>query len=161
QNLRAIYRLLKPGGQCLFFEANFWNPQVLLKSLFPPLGRWAGNARCQVGMRKYRLLEIASHQGFTHVDIIPYDIVHPLTPAPLRPPPPPPPPPPAAPSRAFGPRPPPPRPRGAAPLFPGAPHAGAGAGGGAPGGPPRPPAALRRGVGGRPLSQRRDERGPP
>jgi SAM-dependent methyltransferase len=80
QNLRAIYRLLKPGGQCLFFEANYWNPQVLLKSLCPPLGRWAGNASCQVGMRRYRLLEIASHQGFTHVDVIPYDIVHPLTP---------------------------------------------------------------------------------
>src|SRR5262249_1540315 len=28
QNLRALHRLLKPGGQLLFFEANFWNPQV-------------------------------------------------------------------------------------------------------------------------------------
>jgi SAM-dependent methyltransferase len=27
QNLQAIYRLLKPGGQFLFFEANYWNPQ--------------------------------------------------------------------------------------------------------------------------------------
>src|SRR5689334_8344844 len=26
ENLAAIYRLLKPGGQILFFEANFWNP---------------------------------------------------------------------------------------------------------------------------------------
>ncbi|HTW65138.1 MAG TPA: class I SAM-dependent methyltransferase [Bryobacteraceae bacterium] len=27
-NLRLLRRLLKPGGQLLFFEANHWNPQV-------------------------------------------------------------------------------------------------------------------------------------
>ena len=32
ENLRQIHRLLKPGGQLLFFEANYWNPQVFLKS---------------------------------------------------------------------------------------------------------------------------------
>lgn len=80
RNLSAIRSLLKPGGQILFFEANFWNPQVLLKNLVPPLGRWAGNARCQIGMRKYRLLQQTSRQGFIEVEIIPYDIVHPLTP---------------------------------------------------------------------------------
>ena len=30
-NLKQIHRLLKPGGELLFFEANFWNPQVLVK----------------------------------------------------------------------------------------------------------------------------------
>ena len=80
ENLRQIHRLLKPGGRLLFFEANYWNPQVLVKSLVPPLGRRAGNARCQVGMRKYRLMKTASHQGFTDIEIIPYDIVHPRTP---------------------------------------------------------------------------------
>jgi len=85
ENLSQIYRLLKPGGRLLFFEANYWNPQVLAKSLVPRLGRWAGNARCQVGMRKYRLMQAASHQGFTDIEIIPYDIVHPRTPRSLVP----------------------------------------------------------------------------
>ncbi len=80
QNLRAIHRLLKPGGQLLFFENNYWNPQVFLKNAVPAFGRWTGNAPCQIGMRKYRLLQMASHQGFTNVEIIPYDIVHPRTP---------------------------------------------------------------------------------
>lgn len=80
QNLRALYRLLKPGGQLLFFEANRWNPQVFLKDAIKPLGRWAGNARSQLGLRRYRLMHIASQQGFTQIEVIPYDIVHPLTP---------------------------------------------------------------------------------
>jgi dolichol-phosphate mannosyltransferase len=80
QNLAAIYRLLKPGGQFLFFEANYWNPQVFAKSTVRVIGKWTGNADCQLGLRKYELLRVASHQGFTHVDVIPYDIVHPLTP---------------------------------------------------------------------------------
>ncbi len=80
QNLSAIYRLLKPGGHLLFFEANYWNPQVFLKSAVRPLGRLAGNASCQVGMRKYQLLKHASHQGFTDIQAVPYDLIHPLTP---------------------------------------------------------------------------------
>jgi dolichol-phosphate mannosyltransferase len=81
ENLHVLHRLLKPGGQILFFEANYWNPQVFLKSNVPALGRWAGSASCQVGMRKYRLMQVTSHQGFTHVQVIPYDIVHGLTPS--------------------------------------------------------------------------------
>ena len=81
QNLRTLLRLLKPAGQILFFEANYWNPQVWVKSVFPVIGRWAGNARCQVGMKKYRLMHAVSRSGFTHVEIIPYDLVHARTPA--------------------------------------------------------------------------------
>jgi SAM-dependent methyltransferase len=76
QTLAALYRLLKPGGQLFFFEANYWNPQVLVKNVIRPLGRWSGDARCHVGMSKYELMKRASHQGFTNIEIIPYDIIH-------------------------------------------------------------------------------------
>jgi SAM-dependent methyltransferase len=85
QTLAALYRLLKPGGQLFFFEANYWNPQVLLKNLVRPLGRWSGDARCHVGMSKYELMKRASHQGFTNIEIIPYDIIHTLLPQSLIP----------------------------------------------------------------------------
>jgi SAM-dependent methyltransferase len=80
QALRALHRLLKPGGKLLFFEANYWNPQVAFKNAIPSVGRWAGNAACQIGLRKYKLMQIASHQGFVDLDIIPYDIIHPRSP---------------------------------------------------------------------------------
>jgi SAM-dependent methyltransferase len=80
QNLRSLHRLLKPGGQIFFFEANFWNPQVFIKSCIPAVGRWAGNAACQIGLSRYRLMQMVSHQDFAYVDIIPYDILHPSTP---------------------------------------------------------------------------------
>jgi len=79
QNLAVLYGLLKPGGQLLFFEANYWNPQVFVKSHVQPIRRWSGEAPCQVGMRRYKLMKAASHQGFTNIDIVPYDIIHPRT----------------------------------------------------------------------------------
>ncbi len=80
QNLGALYRLLKPGGQLLFFESNYWNPQVFVKNHVPPIGRWSGEAPCQMGMRRYKLMKAASHQGFTNLEIVPYDIIHARTP---------------------------------------------------------------------------------
>ena len=76
RNLQAIYRLLKPGGQLLFFEANFWNPQAIVKSLLP--NSWTGQAFCHVSMRKYNLMRAASERGFVDIEVIPYDIIHPL-----------------------------------------------------------------------------------
>lgn len=80
ENLKAVLRLLKPGGQIMFFENNLSNPQVLAKSMIPAIGRWAGNAQCQVGISKYHFLRTASQQGFVNVDVIPYDIIHPRLP---------------------------------------------------------------------------------
>jgi dolichol-phosphate mannosyltransferase len=80
QNLRAIYRLLKPGGQLLFFEANALNPQVAVKIAVPAIGRISGHAACQIGLTKYRLMKTVSRQGFTEIDVVPYDIIHPRTP---------------------------------------------------------------------------------
>jgi dolichol-phosphate mannosyltransferase len=85
QNLAALYRLLKPGGQLLFFESNYWNPQVFVKNYVRGIGRWSGQAPCQIGMRRYKLMKAASHQGFTNLEIVPYDIIHARTPASLVP----------------------------------------------------------------------------
>jgi hypothetical protein len=38
---------------------------VFLKHALPPLGRWAGQVRCQIGLRKYHLMQIVTgpHYG--------------------------------------------------------------------------------------------------
>jgi protein-L-isoaspartate O-methyltransferase len=83
ENLAVLRELLRPGGQLLFFEANLWNPQVLVKNVIPSIGRRAGQASCQIGMRRYRLLQETSRQGLVEVEVIPYDILHPRTPSSL------------------------------------------------------------------------------
>ncbi|HEY9787936.1 MAG TPA: glycosyltransferase [Candidatus Obscuribacterales bacterium] len=83
QALAAIYRLLKPGGQMLFFEANYWNPQVFIKNQINNIKRAMGQTICERGMRQYQLMKIASQQGFTQLEILPFDIIHALTPRPL------------------------------------------------------------------------------
>ena len=80
ENLQVLRSLLKPGGQILFFEANHWNPQVFFKNTIPFVRRWARHAKCQVPMRKFDLMKVASHQGYTHIEVIPFDIVHPRVP---------------------------------------------------------------------------------
>jgi len=78
-NLAWVHDLLKPGGQMLFFEQNFWNPQVMLKGIFPKPSL-VGNAPCQIGMRRFQLMKIASAAGFTRIETYPYDVIHPRTP---------------------------------------------------------------------------------
>jgi SAM-dependent methyltransferase len=78
QNLQAILRLLKPGGQILFFEANYWNPQSIVKSALP--ASWVSQSSCHAALRKFKLMRIASHRGFVDIDVIPYDIIHPRAP---------------------------------------------------------------------------------
>jgi GT2 family glycosyltransferase len=65
----------------LFFENNFWNPQVLAKSALRLAARCCGYVSSQIGLRKYDLMRAASHSGFTDIDVIPYDLIHPLLPS--------------------------------------------------------------------------------
>jgi dolichol-phosphate mannosyltransferase len=85
ENLAWIYHLLKPGGQLLFLEANYWNPQVFAKARSRTLARWSRNADCQIALRKSELVESAKRQGLEDIIVVPYDILHPKTPRQLIP----------------------------------------------------------------------------
>ena len=85
ETLAVLYRVLKPGGQLLCFEANYWNPLVFARSAFRRIAPWSGKASPQIGMRKVPLMKQASHHGFTRTEILPYDIIPPRTPRSLIP----------------------------------------------------------------------------
>ncbi|MGB2712460.1 MAG: glycosyltransferase [Conexibacter sp.] len=80
ENLAWIHRLLKPGGQLLFFEANYFNPQVYAKAHNRRLARWTGNAPRQIALRAAELAYSLRREGFEETQIVPYDILHPRTP---------------------------------------------------------------------------------
>jgi dolichol-phosphate mannosyltransferase len=80
ENLAWIVRLLKPGGQLLFLEANYWNPQVFAKAHSRRLARWSRNAECQIALRESDVRQAASCEGLEEVVVVPYDILHPRTP---------------------------------------------------------------------------------
>jgi dolichol-phosphate mannosyltransferase len=80
ENLSWIVRLLKPGGQMLFLEANYWNPQVFAKAHSRRLARWSRNAECQIALRELRVREAAAREGLEEIVVVPYDILHPRTP---------------------------------------------------------------------------------
>jgi dolichol-phosphate mannosyltransferase len=80
ENLAWIVRLLKPGGQMLFLEANYWNPQVFAKAHSRRLARWSRNAECQIALRESEVRDAAAHEGLEEIVVVPYDILHPRTP---------------------------------------------------------------------------------
>ncbi|MBA3915033.1 MAG: glycosyltransferase [Acidobacteriales bacterium] len=71
--LFAIHRLLKPGGQILFFEHNHRHPGRRLASRLKPGER--GNGGLFPYITDQRVLKTCSHQGFTHVELAQYDFV--------------------------------------------------------------------------------------
>ena len=84
-NVRWVYSLLRPGGGFVFFEANYSNPQVFLKARNRSFARLSGNANCQIALQRSPTKRVLTRQGFESVTAVPYDFLHPRTPAPLVP----------------------------------------------------------------------------
>jgi dolichol-phosphate mannosyltransferase len=85
EHLAWIHRLLKPGGRLLFFEANYFNPQVWAKAHSRRLARRAGNAPHQIALRAAELACSLRREGYEETEIVPYEILHPRTPGRLIP----------------------------------------------------------------------------
>lgn len=73
--LNAIYKLLKPGGQLIFFEENDSNPIVAIKKGFASIGSLFGGKSSSISISRYQALRALTQQGFTHIEVLPFDIV--------------------------------------------------------------------------------------
>lgn len=78
--LREIFRLLKPGGKCLFTEPNMMNPQIALQKNIPFLKRWAGDSPDETAFFRWGISKKLKNQGFIKVRVEPFDFLHPAIP---------------------------------------------------------------------------------
>ncbi|MBK9313242.1 MAG: glycosyltransferase [Acidobacteria bacterium] len=76
ETLESLYRILKPGGQLLFFEINDRNPLVLLKKLFRLPDTWGSDARRRIDVSNHEFVMAALRWDYTNIEIAPYDNIH-------------------------------------------------------------------------------------
>lgn len=80
---RAIpefYRLLKPNGGIMFTEPNMLNPQIAMERNIPFMRKRMNNSPDETAFFRWRLRKQLITAGFEHVNIIPFDFLHPAVP---------------------------------------------------------------------------------
>jgi len=78
--IKEIYRVLKPGGYIAFTEPNMMNPQIALQKTIPALKKAPGDSPDESAFFIWSIRKKLKKIGFTGIDIIPFDFLHPRIP---------------------------------------------------------------------------------
>jgi ubiquinone/menaquinone biosynthesis C-methylase UbiE len=78
--LSEIYRVLKPGGWCVFSEPNMLNPQIALQKNVGFIKRRVGDSPDETAFFRWEIDRFLRQAGFDQISIRPFDFLHPLTP---------------------------------------------------------------------------------
>lgn len=81
--LGEIYRVLKVGGSIYFTEPNMLNPQIGIQKNIPWVKRRLGDSPDETAFFRWPLQRLLKDTGFSHVQIDPFDFLHPKTPSPM------------------------------------------------------------------------------
>jgi ubiquinone/menaquinone biosynthesis C-methylase UbiE len=75
--LKEIYRVLTPRGYIAFTEPNMMNPQIALQKNIPALKKALGDSPDESAFFIWSFRKKLKKAGFTKIDIIPFDFLHP------------------------------------------------------------------------------------
>ena len=78
--LKEVYRVLKPGGWCVFSEPNMLNPQIAVQKNVGFIKRRMGDTPDETAFFRWSMHRTLRESGFRNVSIRPFDFLHPLTP---------------------------------------------------------------------------------
>ncbi|MCG2810734.1 MAG: methyltransferase domain-containing protein [Candidatus Aminicenantes bacterium] len=78
--LKEIYRVLTPEGYIAFTEPNMMNPQIALQKNIPALKKALGDSPDESAFFIWSIRKKLKKTGFTGIDIIPFDFLHPRIP---------------------------------------------------------------------------------
>jgi len=79
-HLKELFRVLIPGGKIWFSEPNMLNPQIMIQKNIPLIKRWAGDTPDETAFFRWPLKRLLQDHGFTDVQVVPFDFLHPQTP---------------------------------------------------------------------------------
>ena len=78
--LGEVFRVLRPGGRCVFTEPNILNPQVALMFRLHLTKRYFGVSPDEMAFSRFRALRALRAAGFAEAAVEPFDFLHPSTP---------------------------------------------------------------------------------
>lgn len=81
--LGEVFRVLRPGGRCVFAEPNILNPQVAVMFHLGLTKRYFGVSPDEMAFSRFRALRALRSAGFAEAVVEPFDFLHPATPAAL------------------------------------------------------------------------------
>jgi ubiquinone/menaquinone biosynthesis C-methylase UbiE len=79
--LAETFRVLRPGGRCVFTEPNILNPQVALMFHLGITKRYFGVSPDEMAFSRFRALRALGGAGFVEAAVEPFDFLHPSTPS--------------------------------------------------------------------------------
>jgi ubiquinone/menaquinone biosynthesis C-methylase UbiE len=78
--LGEVFRVLRPGGRCVFTEPNILNPQVAVMFHLGLTRRYFGVSPDEMAFSRFRALRALRAAGFADAVVEPFDFLHPATP---------------------------------------------------------------------------------